>query len=120
MGVEGFCGCCNPTHMAILPDGSFVTSEKGLPRVKIHAQSGELKAVVAAPDSFAEHTVGLDLAVDSAGRILVLDPVARAVRIFSEKAGHPRESSPERESQVGAVRHQFGGGANEFDRSEKT
>jgi len=27
MRLEGFSGCCNPSHIALLPDGSFVTSE---------------------------------------------------------------------------------------------
>ncbi len=85
MGIGGFCGCCNPTHIAILPDGSFATSEKGLPRVKILNQSGDLTAVVAGPKHFKEGTVGLDLAVDSLGRILVLDPSTGVVRIFLKK-----------------------------------
>ena len=34
--IGGFSGCCNPTHIAMLPDGSFVTSEKGLARVKVY------------------------------------------------------------------------------------
>ena len=28
-GIENFCGCCNPVHVARLADGSIVTSEKG-------------------------------------------------------------------------------------------
>jgi hypothetical protein len=87
MTIDGFCGCCNPTHIAMLPNGSFVTSEKGLPRVKVVNQSGDLSAVVAGPDFFKEGTVGLDLAVDSNNRILVLDPAAGIVRIF-EKNSH--------------------------------
>jgi hypothetical protein len=83
--VSGFCGCCNPTHLAIGRDGTFVTSEKGVPRVKVYSPAGRLEAVVAGPDQFAEGTVGLDLAVDESGRILVLDPVAGAVRIFVRK-----------------------------------
>ena len=85
MRIKGFCGCCNPTDVEILADGSFVTSEKGLPRVKVYDAKGTLKAVVAGPKQFAEGTVGLDLAVDAAGRILVLDPRAKAVRFFSKK-----------------------------------
>jgi sugar lactone lactonase YvrE len=27
MGVDGFCGCCNPTHIVALSDGSFVMRE---------------------------------------------------------------------------------------------
>jgi len=83
--IEGFCGCCNPTHFAILADGRFVTSEKGLPRVKIYSASGEFESVVAAPASFAEGTAGLDVAADSAGRVFVLDPIAKTVRIFVRK-----------------------------------
>jgi hypothetical protein len=84
-GLDGFCGCCNPIHMAILPNGSFVTSEKGIARVKIHDPTGEFHTVVAAPELFAEGTDGLDLALDSQERILVLDPKAGVVRIFLEK-----------------------------------
>ena len=86
MTIDGFCGCCNPTHIAMLPDGSFVTSEKGLPRVKVVSQSGDLAAVVAGPEQFQEGTVGLDLAVDADNRILVLDPMAHAVRIFEKRS----------------------------------
>jgi hypothetical protein len=84
MEIEGFCGCCNPSHFAIREDGSFVTSEKGIPRIKVYDRLGRLAAVVAGPDNFDEGTVGLDLALDSAQRILVLDPARRAVRIFVE------------------------------------
>jgi len=82
MGLDGFSGCCNPTHVAMLSDGSFVTSEKGIERVKIIYANGDLKCVVAKPDSFIEGTTGLDLAVDSKDRILVLDPEKGLVRIF--------------------------------------
>lgn len=82
MKAEGFCGCCNPTDIALGPGGRFFTSEKGLPRVKVYSGSGDFEGVVAGPESFAEGTVGLDLAVDSAGRVLVLDPGSAAVRIF--------------------------------------
>lgn len=85
MNVEGFCGCCNPTHLDVLPDGRFVTSEKGLPRIKVYAPTGQLQAVVAGPDQFSDGVVGLDLAVDAEGRIRVLDPSIKAVRIFEEK-----------------------------------
>jgi streptogramin lyase len=85
MRIEGFCGCCNPTHLAIGPDGRFFTSEKGLPRVKRYDPQGDFECVVAPPKAFADGTTGLDLAVDSAGRVLVLDPHRRAVRIFEPK-----------------------------------
>ena len=83
--IDGFCGCCNPTHLALLSDGRLVTSEKGLPRVKIYTQDGELASVVAPPSAFAEGETGLAVATDSLGRILVLDPVAGKVRYFGRK-----------------------------------
>lgn len=82
MGVDGFCGCCNPAHIAVRSDGSFVTSEKGLVRVKLYGPVGDLLGVIAAPNDFAIDTKGLDLAIDSAGRILVLDPEAGMIRIY--------------------------------------
>lgn len=83
--VDGFCGCCNPTHLAILPDGGFVTAEKGIVRVKVHEPTGALRTVVAGPRQFADDVVIADLGVDGQARILVLDPAARAVRIFARK-----------------------------------
>lgn len=85
MRIEGFCGCCNPSHFTLLDDGSFITSEKGLVRVKIHDKNGQFRTVVAGPKQFDESTVGLDLAVDKSGRIHVLDPKRRMVRIFVKK-----------------------------------
>ncbi len=84
MTIEGFSGCCNPTHMALLSDGSFVTSEKGLERVKIHLPSGDFKCLVAGPESFEEGTKGIDLAVDSKDRIIVLDPKKVEVRAYDK------------------------------------
>jgi hypothetical protein len=83
--IDRFCGCCNPSHFTILEDGSFVTSEKGLARVKVSNRLGELVSVVAGPDQFAWGTVGLDLAADSSQRIFVLDPFQRLVRIFEKR-----------------------------------
>ena len=73
--------------MAILSDGSFVTSEKGIPRVKVYDQTGQFKTVVAGPEAFADGTIGLDLAVDDNDRIYVLDPKKKAVRVFVKKEG---------------------------------
>ena len=82
MQLEGFSGCCNPSHIAMLSNGSFVTSEKGIERIKIHAPHGEFKCVVAGPDSFVKGTRDLDLAVDSEDRIFVADHEKGEIRIF--------------------------------------
>lgn len=95
--IEGFAGCCNPCNFALLPDGSFVTCEKGIPRVKIYDPRGAFVGVVAGAKEFAEGQLalagdwrqgsggGLDVAVDPEGRILVLDPIARVVKVFVRK-----------------------------------
>lgn len=83
--LAGFTGCCNPTDFAFLPDGRFITAEKGIARVKVYLPDGTLEALVAGPDDFAPGDVGLDVAADASGRIFVLDPLARNVRIFSAK-----------------------------------
>ena len=85
MTIEGFAGCCNPSHFIILEDGSFVTAEKGIARIKIYNRLGNLESVVAAPDQFIEGTVDLDLAVDSRQRIYTLDHKKNSVRIFTKK-----------------------------------
>ncbi|MFC2124368.1 hypothetical protein ACFLU5_06120 [Bacteroidota bacterium] len=83
--IEGFSGCCNPSHLASLPDGSFVTSEKGLLRIKIYKPSGEFDCVVAAPDKFDEDAEPLDLTTDENGNIYALDISKNLVRIFKRK-----------------------------------
>jgi len=82
MQPEGFSGCCNPVNIAMMPDGSFVTAEKGIERVKIHRPSGDYKCVVAAPDYFDEGTVGIDVAVNSSGTVYVLDPKKGVIHLF--------------------------------------
>ncbi len=84
MQLDGFSGCCNPSHIAMLSNGSFVTSEKGIERVKVHLPSGDFKCVVAGPKQFEPGTVGLDLAVDSEDRIYVLDPKKKEVIVYEE------------------------------------
>lgn len=95
--IEGFCGCCNPVGLALLPDGRCVTCEKGLPRVKVYSAAGNFECVVAGPESFTENGKpgstrdlsdgsmgGLDAAVDSAGRIYILDLVSRGVHVMQK------------------------------------
>ncbi|MHB1456478.1 MAG: NHL repeat-containing protein [Armatimonadota bacterium] len=83
--IDGFSGCCNPTNFAMMPDGRFVTSEKGIPRVKVYKQDGTFQSVVAARELFRPDTAGLDITIDKSRRILVLDPGTSSIRIFIEK-----------------------------------
>lgn len=98
VGLEGFSGCCNPIALAALPGGGYVTCEKGLVRVKVYDEEGNLVGVVAGPDQLGwqeplrvcekpEDCIsrGLDAAVDGQGRIYVLDQSKNVVRIFEKK-----------------------------------
>jgi len=98
-GIEGFCGCCNPIGLAMLPDGRYVTCEKGLPRVKVYSPEGVFESVVAGPESFVENGKsginktradcmmgGLNAAVDSQQRIYILDLVVNDVHVMKRKA----------------------------------
>lgn len=82
--IEGFSGCCNPAHFAILDDNSFVTSEKGMPRIKLYDQHGQFVGVVAEPDSFTG-SMAPDIAVDKKGGVVALDFERNQVRIFDRK-----------------------------------
>lgn len=98
MAIEGFCGCCNPANFAIDKDGNFITSEKGLVRVKVYDDDGEFVGVAASPEQlfrggakYAGQVVtesqapGFDVAVDNEGKIYVLDTIKNIVRIFKKK-----------------------------------
>jgi hypothetical protein len=108
MGIEGFCGCCNPVNFSLLPDGRFVTSEKGLPRIKVYEADGAFAGVVAGPRDFDANkraccssaavsaplddvsicqSGGIDVAADARGRVMALDPVDRVVRVFAPLTG---------------------------------
>ena len=102
VGVKGFCGCCNPVNFAILPDGGFVTAEKGLDRVKIYNSDGGFVGVVAGPAQLGKagkikvcntpeqcQGGGLDVAVGPDGRIYVLDVTDNVVRVFQKRAMNP-------------------------------
>lgn len=105
LAPEGFCGCCNPASLAVLPGGGYVTGEKGIPRVKVYGADGNFLGVVASPDLLIptptiteetreDHKLGIvDLAADSRGRVLVLDPGSRKVRVFELRDRKMEEKS---------------------------
>lgn len=84
--IDGFTGCCNPSYIAIMDDNSFVTSEKGMPRIKLYDQHGVFKGVVAPPDAFdRSSTIAAPIALDSRQRVIALDIERKQVRIFERK-----------------------------------
>jgi len=99
--VEGFCGCCNPVSFEVFPDGSFVTCEKGLPRVKLYDSHGGFTGLVAGPEAFPEYlkaantgapdtlNAGIYAAIDPQLRVIILDGVGGTVRIMQAKEATP-------------------------------
>lgn len=98
IAIDGFCGCCNPINIAVLSDGSFVTCEKGVVRVKVYDSDGAFMGVVAGPEQLMGGVKpkvcetpaqcqggGFDVAVDAQDRIYVLDTLKNTVRIFKRK-----------------------------------
>lgn len=85
MDIEGFTGCCNPAHLAVLPGGQFVSSEKKIVRIKVYEQSGKLAGVVAEPKKFKEDGQAPDIAVSDQGIIYALDFDRKLVRVFEHK-----------------------------------
>jgi len=99
MAIDRFCGCCNPVYFALMSDGGFITSEKGLARVNIYSASGSFKGAVAGPETLVDDKElakracadcrlgeGFDVACDENGRVFVLDPFHRTVRMFVASA----------------------------------
>ena len=84
LAPDRFAGCCNPTNLALTREGHVVTSEKGLPRVKVSDRAGKLLAYLP-PTSFPETAAGIDLGVDSRNRIYVAEPVSGQIRIYELK-----------------------------------
>lgn len=84
MNIEGFSGCCNPAHIAVMDDGSFVTSEKHMVRIKIYDSSGELKTVVAPPAKFIEEGQAPEVAADANGVVYALDFDRSVIRLFEK------------------------------------
>jgi hypothetical protein len=72
--------------MALLPDGSFVTYEKGVDKVKVFDPAGQFKSFVAGAGSFKGETdfqlgpyknLVKDLATDKTGLVYILDAYDR-------------------------------------------
>jgi len=115
-GAAAFFGCCNPAHFCILPDGRFVTAEKGRVRLKVYSSEGDLLGWVVSPSEWqklaeadragpqaakpadwTERIEAADVAADSHGRIAVLYLANSRVYVF-EPIDSPPSASPEASS----------------------
>lgn len=79
--LDDFCGCCNPAHFAVFPDGNIATGEKGINRIKIIRKTGELVEPVAQPDNF-KPSVPVDLAISKDGLIYAANRDNSTLYIF--------------------------------------
>ncbi|HBF35464.1 TPA: hypothetical protein DDW35_12955 [Candidatus Sumerlaeota bacterium] len=93
---EKFCGCCNPIHFSILPDGKFVTTEKGIVRLKVYDASGKLLAHLGSeafkdcsPENASAYLegpcqgAGMDVAADRDGRIALATQDGKTIRFYT-------------------------------------
>ena len=96
-GVDAFLIKAEPSARAdVEAQLQRFTAEKGLIRVKVYNADGSLRGVVAGPDQLVEggagrvfesvadaQSSGFDVAVDTQQRVLVLDTIQNAVRVFA-------------------------------------
>jgi len=83
MAPGAFCGCCNPAHFIVTPNG-FVTSEKGINRIKILGKSGEFIEFVTSKNRFVP-SIPLDLASADGKRLYAANPADSKLYVFSRK-----------------------------------
>jgi len=77
-----FRGCCNPTNIALCPDGRIAVTEKASPRVKLYEPDGKLLAVWADDDTFHPNCKNMAVAAASDGTIYVVDTVRLQILAF--------------------------------------
>ena len=84
MAPGAFCGCCNPAHFIVVPEG-FVTAEKGINRIKIIRKTGEFVEFVSSKNKFTP-SVPLDLASPDGATIYAANPADSRLYVFTRIA----------------------------------
>jgi DNA-binding beta-propeller fold protein YncE len=80
---EAFCGCCNPAHFAVIPQG-FVTAEKGINRIKILDPDGRFVEFVSSKNSFTP-SVPLDVASADGKTIYAANPADSKLYVYKRR-----------------------------------
>lgn len=78
-----FCGCCNPAHFAVIPQG-FVTAEKGINRIKILDYNGDFIEFVSSQNDFIP-SIPVDVASADGKTIYAANSVNSKLYIFKHK-----------------------------------
>lgn len=91
--LAGFGGCCNPVSFVVRSDGSVVTAEQGIARIKLFDADGDFQRVIAGPEQFPLQSQadrkglclsrGFDLALLSETQVAVLDRTTGQVQSFT-------------------------------------
>lgn len=84
-GIEpdAFAGCCNPSHFTLVP-GGFITSEKGINRIKILNKNGEFIEFVSSANNFVP-SMPLDIASTDGKTIYGANPADSKLHVFIKK-----------------------------------
>lgn len=78
---DAFCGCCNPAHFAVVPDG-FITAEKGINRLKKLDHEGKFIEYISSDNNFTP-SVPLDIASPDGKMIYAANPADSKLYIFT-------------------------------------
>jgi len=78
-----FCGCCNPSHFAVIPEG-FVTAEKGINRIKILDRNGDFVEFVSSQNEYIP-SIPLDVASADGITIYAANSVNNTLYLFKRK-----------------------------------
>lgn len=78
-----FCGCCNPAHFALIPQG-FVTAEKGINRIKILDRNGDFIEFVSSQNDFIP-SIPLDVASVDGKTIYAANSVNSTLYVYKHK-----------------------------------
>jgi len=82
--ADAFCGCCNPAHFTLYKDG-YVTSEKGINRIKILDNKGNFIEFVSSVNKFLP-PMPLDIAVSDDGQTIYgANPADSKLYLFKRK-----------------------------------
>ena len=80
---EKFCGCCNPAHFTVIPQG-FITAEKGINRIKILDTEGGFVEYVSSKNDFIA-SIPLDIASPDGKTIYGVNPADSKLYVFKRK-----------------------------------
>jgi hypothetical protein len=78
---DAFCGCCNPAHFAVIPDG-FITSEKGINRIKKLDPDGKFVEYISSKNAFTP-SIPLDISSIDGKMIYGANPADSKLYIFT-------------------------------------